>query len=126
MAGTIREGARPKLTERERFWLRHHEACVASGSTAKAYAKAHGLSIHAFYQSRKRLRRQGKLAKAAVGATRRGPGGPAPRFAQVATLRVPAAIRYRVRLANGVLVEWEGGAEASELEAVLRAAGSLG
>jgi hypothetical protein len=53
-------------------------------------------------------------------------GAPAPRFAQVATLRVAAATRYRVRLANGILVEWEGGAEASELEAVLRAAGSLG
>ena len=126
MAGTIREGSRPKLTERERFWLRHHETCVASGRTAKAYAKAHGLSIQAFYQSRKRLRRQGKLAKAAVGATRRRRGAPAARFAQVTTLRVAAATRYRVRLANGILVEWEGRAEASELEAVLRAAGTLG
>ncbi len=126
MAGTDREGSRPKLTERERFWLRHHESCVVSGRTAKAYAKAHGISIYAFYQSRKRLRRQGKLAQAPVGATRRRRGGPAPRFAQVATLRVAAATRYRVRLANGVLVEWEGRAEASELEAVLRAAGTLG
>ena len=126
MAGTVREGSRPKLTERERFWLRHHESCVVSGRTAKAYAKAHGISIYAFYQSRKRLRRQGKLAQAPVGATRRRRGGPAPRFAQVATLQVAAATRYRVRLANGVLVEWEGRAEASELEAVLRAAGTLG
>lgn len=125
MAGTVREGARPKLTERERFWLRHHEACVASGGTAKAYAKAQGLSVQALYQSRKRLRREGKLEKAKAGARRRL-GGRASRFAQVATLRVAAATRYRVRLANGVLVEWEGGAEASELEAVLRAAGTLG
>ena len=126
MAGTVHEGSRSKLTERERFWLRHHEACVASGGTAKAYAQAQGLSVQAFYQSRKRLRRQGKLAKVRMGAARPRRAERAPRFARVATLRVAAATRYRVRLANGVLVEWEGRAEGSELEAVLRAASSLG
>jgi hypothetical protein len=123
MGGTVSEGARPKLTQRDRFWLRHHKACVASGKTARAYAKAHGLSVSALYQSRKRLRSQGKLAKtSSVPASRRGSG---PRFAKVATLRVRSETRYRVRLASGALVEWEGCPERSELEAVLTAVSRL-
>lgn len=122
MAGTVRGSAQPELTERDRFWLRHHEACVASGRTAKAYAKARGLSVQALYQSRKRLRREGKLAKGRSGA---GSSGSAPGFTKVATLCARTATRYRVRLVSGVLVEWEGCPEGRELEAVLGAVSRL-
>ena len=40
-------------TERDRFWLEHEAKLSASGQTAKAYAAAHDLSLHALYQSRK-------------------------------------------------------------------------
>jgi len=124
MAGTVGEGSHPRLTERDRFWLRHHEACVGSGKTARAYAKAQRVSISALYQARKRLRTQGKLAKpSSAQASRRGSA--LPRFAKVTALRMRPATRYRVRLASGVLVEWEGCPEEGELEAVLSAVSRL-
>jgi hypothetical protein len=49
----------PAPTERDRFWLDHEAAVAASGQTAKGYAAEHGLSFHAFYQARKRLRALG-------------------------------------------------------------------
>ena len=33
------------LADRDRYWIRHHEACENSGLTAKAYARRHRLSI---------------------------------------------------------------------------------
>jgi hypothetical protein len=48
-------------TERDRYWLAHESALAASGKTAKAYAADHELSLHAFYQARKRLRALGLL-----------------------------------------------------------------
>jgi hypothetical protein len=35
------------LSERDRFWLEHHEAQVASGQTGKEYVAEHDLSLHA-------------------------------------------------------------------------------
>jgi hypothetical protein len=32
-------------SERDRFWLKHHEAQVASGQDAKAYAALAGVSV---------------------------------------------------------------------------------
>ena len=57
-------------TERDRFWLDHEAKLAASGLTAKAYVGEHGLSLHALYQARKRLRALGLLAP---GAPRRSP-----------------------------------------------------
>ena len=50
-----------KATERDRFWLDHEAALAKSGGTAMAYAADHKLSLHAFYQARKRLRALGYL-----------------------------------------------------------------
>ncbi len=49
-------------TERDRFWVDHEAAIKASGLTAKAYASEQGLSLHALYQARKRLRALGLFA----------------------------------------------------------------
>ncbi len=114
-----------KLTERDRFWLGHHEACQASGQTGKVYAKANRLSVHGFYQSAKRLRSLGALPPMATVAKRDAPArDTAVRFQKVGTLRAPVespATRYRIRLPNGIQIEWAGPAEASELASVLRA-----
>lgn len=104
------------LTERDWYWLRHQQACERSGLTAKAYARKQRLSMHAFYQARKRLRALGALA-AGVSAPR------SSGFARVEVAEAPRP-RYRVRFPNGALVEWEGVA-GEELARVLGAVSQL-
>jgi len=111
------------LTERDRYWLEHHGACEKSGLTAKAYARRQRLSIHALYQARKRLRALGALEAAAARPSKAQPAGSGG-FARV---EVPTVVRprYRVRLPNGALVEWEG-ASGPDLAEVLGAVSQLG
>ena len=111
------------LTDRDRYWLGHHEACEKSGLTAKAYARRHRLSIHGLYQARKRLRGFWALEAAAQRPSKTKPGSGAG-FARVAVAAAPKP-RYRVRLPNGALVEWEG-ASGAELAEVLGAVSQLG
>ena len=111
------------LTERDRYWLRHQETCSKSGLTAKAYARKHRLSIHALYQARKRLRAMGALEATATRPAKAKPS-PSGGFARVEVAAAPRA-RYRVRLPNGALVEWEG-ASGPELAEVLDAVSQLG
>jgi hypothetical protein len=103
------------LSERDRFWWKHHEAQVASGRNANVYAAEQDLSLHAFYQGRKRLRAIGVLSPArerqkkaaGVGESRQG-----VRFAKVAvTAPRTEGPRLRVDLANGYAVEWAGSIE---------------
>ncbi len=110
------------LTERDRYWLRHHAACEKSGLTAKAYARKHRLSVHGLYQARKRLRGTGALEPAAQRSPKAklGSGGG---FARVEVDAAPRP-RYRVRLPNGTLVEWAG-ASGADLAEVLGALSQL-
>ena len=100
------------LTERDRFWLDHEAALAQSGQTAKDYAAAQGLSLHAFYQARKRLRLLGHLPKA---ATRRRPrrGGDRTRCfekVQIAPSTSPLSgpAMFRLSFPNGLVLEWSG------------------
>ncbi len=95
--------------ERDRFWLKHHEAQRASGHDAKAYAAAVGISVQALYQGRKRLREKGLLAPGRRRATT------VPRFSRVAVAAPVASPsieepRFRVTLPNGAVLEWSGAA----------------
>ena len=78
--------------------------------TAKAYAAEHGLSLHAFYQARKRLRALGLLKK---GAPKRG-GATAPTSARPVSfskveIRAPRAeADFRLSLPGGAVLEWSG------------------
>ena len=96
-------------TERDRYWLKHHEAQVASGDTAKAYASAQGISVQALYQSRKRLRALGVLPP---GRSIRRPKEAPARFSKVAVTPVSAIEppRFRIELRNGAVLEWSGAA----------------
>jgi hypothetical protein len=97
----------PEPTERDRYWLDHEAAVEASGQTAKAYAAEQGLSLHALYQARKRLRTLGFLPPGrprAVGAKAKTPA-----FSKVELLtpRRPGA-DFRLGLPNGLTFEWSG------------------
>ena len=96
-------------TERDRFWLRHHEAQVASGDTAKVYASTHGISVQALYQSRKRLRALGLLPPGRTGARSKQAMA---RFSKVAVAPVSSIepARFRIELPNGAVLEWSGAA----------------
>ena len=113
------------LTDRDRYWLRQQESWEKSGLSAKEYARKHELSIHSFYQARKRLRAIGALdAVPPRSRPRKAKSRPRGGFARV---EVPArrGPRYRVRLPNGALVEWEG-ASGSDLAEVLGVVSQLG
>jgi hypothetical protein len=104
--------ARGAPTERDRFWLDHEAAVAASELTTKAYAAEHGLSLHAFYQARKRLRALGLLT---TGAARRSPRRekatpPRPVTFSKVEVRVPrpAPAAFRLSLPGGAVLEWSG------------------
>ena len=102
--------AKRPVSERDRFWLDHQATQAASGQTAKEYASTHGLSPHAFYQARKRLRGLGLLASPGRGATVRNPSrSKALSFSKVTVTPVVANLRFRVSLPGGVALEWSGG-----------------
>ena len=96
---------RGAASDRDRFWLKHHEAQGASGQDAKRYAASTGISVQALYQARKRLRARGLLAP---GRSR----GEAPRFSKVAVAPAPPIeeARFRIELPNGAVLEWSGAA----------------
>ena len=99
-------------TERDRYWLDHETKLAASGLTAKAYAAEHEISLHAFYQARKRLRALGLLP---AGSPRRSPKSArrearqAVAFSKVGVRspRTPGA-EFRLSLPGGVVLEWSG------------------
>ena len=98
-------GSQRPASDRDRFWLTHHEAQRASGRSAKQYAASAGISVQALYQARKRLRARGLLAP---GRARRE----APRFSKVAVAATPVveAPRFRIELSIGAVREWSGAA----------------
>jgi hypothetical protein len=112
------------LTDRDRYWLRQQKSWEKSELSAKEYARKHKLSIHGFYQLRKRLRAIGApdAAPPRSAKARSRPSGALTRVELPATTRVP---RYRVRLSNGALVEWEG-ASGADLAEVLGVVSQLG
>ena len=97
----------PEPTERDRYWLDHEAAVEASGQTAKAYAAEQGLSLHALYQARKRLRTLGFLPPCRPRAVR--PKAKAPAFSKVEILAPRrSGADFRLGLPNGLTFEWSG------------------
>lgn len=45
-----------ELTEAQRFWLMHYQACQLANQSLAAYAREHGLAIKSFYYWKRRLR----------------------------------------------------------------------
>jgi hypothetical protein len=104
-----------ELTSRQGEWLAHLKRCEASGETIKAYAKHHGLSVHAMYQAAKELRRRGALPRAAHSRT-----ADRASFVRVcAPLSGSAA--WRVRFASGAVLEGTGSLSSESLTALVEA-----
>jgi hypothetical protein len=102
-------GSGVTATERDQFWLDHEAKLSGSALTAKAYAAEQGLSLHALYQARKRLRMMGLLPPAEVRQSGKK-SAKSVSFAKV-ELHPPrqSPAELRLSLPNGYVLEWSGG-----------------
>ena len=107
------EGVFPehKLTKVQRFWLKHHQACQASGESQADYAREHGLAIKSLYYWKKRLQQ--------IGAIDTDRPLAAPVFQKVQLAPVAATgIHCQIQFANGLACELTG-LDALSLEQLL-------
>jgi hypothetical protein len=108
------KGKEPTLTAHQRYWLERIRACEASGKSVAAYAAEHGFQVRALYDAKKVLVRKGVLPR-----TREG------RFQRVQWQAEAADSEWRVRMVNGVSVEFSGSIDAGSLSRVLQVVAGL-
>jgi hypothetical protein len=102
------------LSERDESWLAHLEKVQSQGVTIKAYAREQGVSFHAMYQAKKRLR--------ALGAWPARKQAAPVSFARVAVHNEATARSVgacRLRLAGDAVIEWEVAPSAELLASVI-------
>ena len=104
-----------RLTAHQRKWLGRLRSCEASGKSFTAYASEQGFPVRALYDAKKALVKKGVLPR-----TRRN------RFQRVQTEAVAVGSEWRVRLPNGVSVEFSGTVDSSSLSRVLNTVARLG
>lgn len=105
------------LTDTQRIWLTHVEACVAGGGSMKAYAEKHGLDLQSFYLWKGRLKKLGLVAGRA--------DHPTPRLQALAAATPthrPPNRRTRIELANGITIEAPHDIDGDALCTLLRTA----
>jgi len=102
------------LTERQRHWLEHIQACEASGKGIGEYAAAHGFDAKAMYAGKKVLVKKGVLSR-----TR-------PSRFQRAQVKEPVAGNtWRIQLPNGLSVTFSGTVDAGTLDTILTTAAAV-
>jgi len=104
----------PALTERQRFWLEHIQACEASGKTIVEYTAAQEFCAQEMYAGKSTLVKKGVIPR-----TQR------VRFQRVQVMEVAASSQWRIGLPNGVSVAFAGEVDARSLTAILQSAASL-
>jgi hypothetical protein len=104
----------PALTDRQRYWLEHVQACKASGKSMVEYAVSQDIAIRDMYAGKKTLVRKGVL-----------PGTRAVRFQQVQVMEASLSNQWRIGLPNGVSVAFVGEVDTQALTAILHSAASL-
>ncbi len=104
----------PRLTQRQRYWLEHLQACETSGKTIAEYAAELGVTARAMYEGKKTLKKKGVL-----------PGRHLARFQRVQVMEAAVSGQWRIGLANGVSVAFAGAVDARTLSTVLSTAASL-
>lgn len=103
------------LSDKQRTWLNHVEACAACGMSMKAYAEQQGLDLQNFYFWKGRLRK--------IGLVDPVPEQKAIEPAQILPTGMPRdAGKARIQLTNGVSIECPGDVDTAALAALLSAA----
>lgn len=130
-----------ELTERQRYWLAHVEACETSGLSCRAYADAHGIKVGNLYNARHLLKEKGVWRAAEADDPRSEPsvpsqppagfqrvvvGSEAAEESQPFSAHVSGqgATPCRIHLPNGVILEVMTGTDACSLAVVVNAAGA--
>ena len=103
-----------KLTDRQRYWLDQIQACESSGKSVAAYAAEHGIEARAMYGAKKVLVKKGVL-----------PRTQGVRFQRAATISISSDNEWRIRLPNGLLVDFCGPVDAGSLSTVLNTAAQI-
>ena len=104
----------PALTERQRYWLEHIQACEASGKSMIEYAASQGIAVRAMYGGKKILVKKGILS-----ATHQA------RFQRVQMMEAAVNSQWRIGLPNGVSVAFAGEVDARSLTTVLSVSASI-
>jgi hypothetical protein len=104
----------PALTERQRYWLEHIQACEASGKSIVEYAATQGIAARAMYAGKKALVQKGVLPKTQTA-----------RFQRVQVMEAAASNQWRIGLPNGVSVAFAGEVDAKTLTTVLSVSASV-
>ena len=104
----------PALTDPQRYWLKHIQACEASGKSIAAYAAEQGIDARAMYGGKKVLVKKGVLA-----TTRH------VRFQRVQVMEAAISSQWRIGLPNGVSVAFTGEVNSQALTSILHSAASV-
>ena len=104
----------PALTDRQRYWLEHIQACEASGKSIAEYTAAQEFGAQAMYAGKSALVKKGVL-----------PSTQPVRFQRVQVMAAAASSQWRIGLPNGVSVAFAGEVDAPALTAILHSAASL-
>jgi len=102
------------LTEKQRHWLEHLQACEALGKGIAAYAAEQGLDARTLYAGKKILVRKGVL-----------PGTRRSRFHRVQAQGLVTDNAWRIQLPNGLVVAFTGAVDARTLSTVLTTAAAV-
>ncbi len=104
----------PALTDRQRYWLEHVQACEASGKSIVEYAATQRIEARAMYAGKKTLVEKGVL-----------PSIHPTRFQRVQVMEATLSSQWRIGLPNGVSVAFAGEVDARILTTVLSSAASV-
>jgi len=101
----------PALTQRQQFWLKHIQACEASGKSMAEYAASKGIVVRAMYSGRKALIKKGVL-----------PAEQPARFQRVQMMEATVSSQWCI---GGVSVAFAGEVDAKSLSTVLSVSATL-
>ena len=104
----------PALTDRQRYWLEHVQACETSGKSMVEYAASKDIDVRGMYAGKKVL-----VSKGALPITQ------PTRFQRVQVMEAAGSNQWRIGLPNGVSVAFAGDVDARTLTTVLNVSASL-
>ena len=102
------------LTDLQRHWLEHLQACEAAGKGIAAYAAEHGLDAKAMYTGKKTLVKKGVL-----------PCMRQRRFARAHIKPDSDHSAWRIALPNGLSVTFSGAVDTNALRTILTTAAAV-
>jgi len=104
----------PALTDRQRYWLEHVQACEASEKSIAEYAATQGIAVQTMYAGKSMLVKKGVL-----------PSTQPTRFQRVQVMEAATSNQWRIGLPNGVSVAFAGKVDAHALTTILNVSASL-